>query len=79
MIQVLYFAALRDQAGRADEWLDCQSGDTPRSVFDRLVRARQLSLGPDQLRVAVNDRFADWMTPLAAGDKLAFIPPMSGG
>ena len=79
MIQVLYFAALRDQAGRSDEWLECQAGVTPRAVFDRLVQAHQLTLGPAQLRVAVNDRFADWATPLHTGDRLAFIPPMSGG
>ncbi len=78
-IHVLYFAALRDQAGRSEEWLDCQPGDTPSAVFDRLAASRQLQLAPAQLRVAINDRFAEWTTHLNAGDRLAFIPPMSGG
>jgi molybdopterin converting factor small subunit len=31
------------------------------------------------LRVAVNDEFADWSQPLAAGDRVVFIPPVAGG
>ena len=31
------------------------------------------------LRVAINERYADMMTPLAAGDRVVFIPPVAGG
>jgi molybdopterin converting factor small subunit len=32
-----------------------------------------------RLKVAVNDEFRDWDTPLAAGDRVVFIPPVAGG
>ena len=28
---------------------------------------------------SVNQNFADWRSPLAAGDEVAFLPPVSGG
>jgi molybdopterin converting factor small subunit len=31
------------------------------------------------VRVAINQRFASADTPLANGDELAFLPPISGG
>jgi molybdopterin converting factor small subunit len=31
------------------------------------------------LRVAINQQFASWDTPLTSGDELAFLPPISGG
>jgi len=31
------------------------------------------------LRVAINGEFAEWSTPLAAGDAVVFIPPVAGG
>ncbi|MFN6338008.1 MAG: MoaD/ThiS family protein [Cyanobacteriota bacterium] len=34
---------------------------------------------PGGLRVAINQRFSPADTPLADGDELAFLPPISGG
>ena len=34
---------------------------------------------PDGVRVAINQAFAAADTPLADGDELAFLPPISGG
>jgi molybdopterin converting factor small subunit len=34
---------------------------------------------PDGVRVAINQQFAGADTPLADGDELAFLPPISGG
>lgn len=34
---------------------------------------------PAGLRVAINQRFATPDTPLAPGDELAFLPPITGG
>jgi molybdopterin converting factor small subunit len=34
---------------------------------------------PKELRVAINQAFATPDTPLADGDELAFLPPISGG
>ncbi|MDP7399502.1 MAG: MoaD/ThiS family protein, partial [Lentisphaeria bacterium] len=31
------------------------------------------------LKVAINDAFCDWGTPLQTGDAIVFIPPVAGG
>jgi molybdopterin-guanine dinucleotide biosynthesis protein A len=77
-LHVRYFAALRDQAGRSEETVDTLAR-TPRALYDELRVARGLQLRPEQLRVAVNEDFADWARPLAAGDSVVFLPPVAGG
>jgi len=79
MIRVLYVAALAEQAGRQDEWLSPDPSETAGLLYDRLARQRGLTLSRQQLRVAINERFADWSAALRAGDQVAFLPPMSGG
>jgi len=77
-VRVQYFAALRDQAGRSEETVTTQAR-TPRALYEELRTARGLQLRPEQLRVAVNEDFADWNQPLAAGDSVVFLPPVAGG
>jgi molybdopterin converting factor small subunit len=44
------------------------------------VRARHgFTLPLSMLRVAVNEEFRDWSSPLAANDRVVFIPPVAGG
>lgn len=77
-LRVQYFAALRDQAGRSEETVSTRAR-TPRALYEELRAARGLQLRPEQLRVAVNEDFADWNRPLAAGDSVVFLPPVAGG
>ncbi len=77
-LQVQYFAALRDQAGRSEETLTTQA-QTPRALFEELRALRGLQLRAEQLRVAINEDFAEWNQPLAAGDTVVFLPPVAGG
>lgn len=77
-LRVQYFAALRDQAGRSEETVATRAR-TPRELYEELRAARQLQLRPEQLRVAVNEDFAEWSQPLAAGDSVVFLPPVAGG
>ena len=77
-LRVQYFAALRDQAGRSEETV-ATLARTPRALYEELRAARGLALRPEQLRVAVNEDFADWTHPLAAGDSVVFLPPVAGG
>lgn len=77
-IHVQYFAALRDQAGRSSETVQ-SSARTPRELYAELQLRHRLSLGIEQLRVAVNEDFADWNRPLARGDSVVFLPPVAGG
>lgn len=78
LLHVQYFALLREQAGRREESVQ-SSAATPRELYAELAGRHGFSLGPDHLKVAVNDEFADWSRPLAAGDAVVFIPPVAGG
>jgi molybdopterin converting factor subunit 1 len=78
VLHVRYFAVLREQAGRSAEQLETQAA-TPRELYDELRRRRGLTLAPEFLRVAVNDEFGDWRSPLADGDTVVFLPPVAGG
>lgn len=77
-LRVQYFAALRDQAGRSEETVATRAR-TPLDLYEELRVARRLQLRPEQLRVAVNEDFADWTRPLASGDSVVFLPPVAGG
>jgi len=77
-LTVRYFALLREQAGRSTEEVDTQAS-TPRELYEELRRQRGLTLAPEFLRVAVNDEFGDWRSPLSDGDTVVFLPPVAGG
>ena len=77
-LHVQYFASLRDQAGRGEETVS-STARTPRELYAELRARHKLSLGAEQLRVAVNEDFADWNRPLKAGDNVVFLPPVAGG
>ena len=76
--RLLYFASLRDRAGRDAEAVESQAAD-PRALYAELDARHGLGLAPERLRVAVNGAFAAWDSTLADGDEIVFLPPVSGG
>ncbi len=84
MVRVLYFAWLRERAGRAEEQV-VLPGDVG-TVGDLVgwLRARDAAgdaafQNAGVIRAAVNQVFATPGTPIAAGDEVAFFPPVTGG
>jgi molybdopterin-guanine dinucleotide biosynthesis protein A len=77
-LRVQYYALLREQAGRSEESLQTHAR-TARDLYLELARRYPFSLASEQLRVAVNEEFADWSRSLADGDCVVFIPPVAGG
>jgi molybdenum cofactor guanylyltransferase len=77
-IKVQYFALLREQAGRSSETVASRAADA-RELYEELRLARGLKLLPEQLRVAINEEFAEWSQALAEGDSVVFLPPVAGG
>ena len=75
--RVLYFASLRDDAGRAEEAVP--AGGTLAALYARLRERHGLRWSQAQLRVAVDGAFAAWDDPVPPGAEVAFIPPVSGG
>jgi molybdenum cofactor guanylyltransferase len=77
-ITVQYYALLREQAGRRAEAL-ATSAATPAELYAELAKRYPFTLAAAALRVAINNEFRDWATPLADGDAVVFIPPVAGG
>lgn len=77
-VNILYFAALREQAQRDSETLST-SAQTAAQLYAQLQKQYQFDLSQEKLRAAINHSFCAWDTPLTDGDTIAFIPPVSGG
>lgn len=77
-VRVRYFAALREQAGCAEETIATDSR-TAGALYEELRTRHGFTLSARRLKVAINDDIAGWDAPLAAGDQVAFIPPFAGG
>ena len=79
-VTVRLFARLRDIAGAAELARDVETGATVRSVW-QLLAAEFPELQPYERSIssAVNADYARLDTPLADGDEIAFLPPVSGG
>jgi molybdopterin synthase sulfur carrier subunit len=76
-VTVLYFASLRDTAGRDSEVLD--TPDSLPALYASLKEQHGFALTLDRLRVAVDGAFVAWDSAVADGAVVAFIPPVSGG
>jgi molybdopterin converting factor subunit 1 len=76
-VQVEYFAILREHVGREREDL-VTAANTLQELYVELDRRYRFpAMG--RLKVAVNDEFRDWASPLKDGDVIVFIPPVAGG
>ena len=77
-VSLLYYALLREQAGRQSETVDTTAA-TPAALYAELAARHGFRLPASQLKVAVNAAFSDWERKLADGDEIVFIPPVAGG
>jgi molybdopterin converting factor subunit 1 len=79
-VEVLYFASARDASGVSSETVDVSDGATVGDLVPLLSgRHPGLAQGLPSLRFAVGERFAETSRPLRPGDRVALIPPVSGG
>lgn len=76
-VTVLYFAALKEAAGTAQEILPVPASLS--NLYAALRAHHGFRYEQAALRVAVNGAFADWSDRVKTGDTVAFIPPVSGG
>ena len=77
-LHVRFFAVLREQAGCSALEV-ASAAPTPAALYAELQAAHPLTFPAHLLRVSINERYAEMTTPLAAGDRVVFIPPVAGG
>jgi molybdopterin synthase sulfur carrier subunit len=82
MIQVLYFAWLRERIGLAQEIVTTDAA-TPRDLIAQLIQKDpryELAFADiTAVRVALDQTLTDFDAPLAGVREIAFFPPMTGG
>ena len=79
-VRIRLFAMQREAAGMRELRVEVPLGATVDDAWDAAVAVvPALAPGRSSLRFAVNGSYADPSTPLADGDEVACIPPVSGG
>ncbi len=81
-VKVSYFALLKEQAQKDVETLTLTGDISTRhceALWLHLCDRYPFTLKASQMRVAINDAFSNWDTPLNDGDHVVFIPPVAGG
>ncbi len=79
-IRFRYFAMVREILGRSEDLRSFPSGTTAGAAFDALaIDAPRLAALRGSVLLMVNRDYVDPDQPLADGDELALIPPVSGG
>lgn len=82
MIEVIYFAWLRERIGVPRESLQTEALTVADLVAELSAREERYALAFGDLasvRVALDQELADFATPLAGVREVAFFPPMTGG
>lgn len=82
MIDILYFAWVRERIGRPRERVETRATTVADLIEELKTREDRYAVAFSDLRalrVAVDQELADFGTPLAGVRELAFFPPMTGG
>ncbi len=82
MIEVLFFARLREQLGCERTQVAATEGMTLAQLRQHLIDTHPQwrdALGDERLLAAVNHSLAKMHQPVASGDEVAFFPPVTGG
>lgn len=74
-IKIFVFASLSEQLGVSQINIEPNIALTARNAWQQIT---DLALN-DTIRVAINQKYAQWDDAIKDGDELAFLPPVTGG
>ncbi|WLR52677.1 molybdopterin converting factor subunit 1 [Bacillus tianshenii] len=77
MIQLYYFASLREKTGKQSEEIPFQSLTVQEAL--NWLHNSYPTISTKHLMVAINEEYATKQEMIQQGDTVAFIPPVSGG
>lgn len=79
-VHVLFFGQLKEITGVAEDVAELSEGARVEDLFERYGRRYpRLAEFRPSIAASVNQEYAGWRVPLASGDEVAFLPPVSGG
>ena len=82
MINVVYFAWVRERIGLPKEQVETQAATVADLVEELRTREERYALAFSDLsalRVAVDQELTDFQASLSGAREVAFFPPMTGG
>ncbi|MGL6210500.1 MAG: molybdopterin converting factor subunit 1 [Paracoccaceae bacterium] len=82
MIEVLYFAWVRERIGLPREKVETEAATVAELIAELAAREERYALAFGDLaslRVALDQQLASFDSPLAGVREVAFFPPMTGG
>jgi len=82
MIEITYFGFLKEALGVADETLEWTAGSSEALLETLRTRGElwETTLAPNNIfRVVVNEEIHFGDVEIKAGDKVALLPPVTGG
>ncbi|MGL4674963.1 MAG: MoaD/ThiS family protein [Wohlfahrtiimonas sp.] len=82
MITIQYFGVLKDRVGIAEETIAWESGNTETLLSELKARNETWAdaLAPERVfRVVINDEIQYEVAPIQKGDRIAILPPVTGG
>ena len=78
-IEALYFAHLKDVLKKDREMFELSAGSTVSDLLQKIKSRCEEPLDSLNLKTAVNEEFVELDHPLTDDDRVAFLPPVSGG
>jgi len=83
MIQLRYFASLRESLGTGDEQIELPEGVHDLPGLTRWLQGRDATwasaLGNKRLHIAINQEIVKVDAVVTDGDEVAWFPPVTGG
>ncbi len=82
MIDVMYFAWVRERIGEPKERIETDAATVMDLVEELRVRGERYAAAfadVSALRVAIDQELTEFDAPLAGAREVAFFPPMTGG